>query len=96
VQYHYVDLQRLKLRYLIKKAYKRTVTTTGMKVTLGREERVPRYLYRKLAEYVFFAVTALSTDRRRFFLVRTAAALGEMKGYRKNRDTASTLNDEQH
>ena len=95
VQYHYVDLQRLKLRYLMMKAYKRTVTTTGLKAASG-EGRVPRYLYRKLAEYVFFAMTALSTDRRRFYLVRTAAALGEMKGHRQRRVAFKTMNDEKH
>ena len=95
VQYHYVDLQRLKLGYLMKKAYKRTVTTTGLKAASG-EGRVPRYLYRKLVEYMFFAMTALSTDRRRFYLVRTAAALGEMKGHRQRRVAVKTMNDEIH
>ena len=93
VQYHYVDLQRLKLGYLIKKAYKRTVSTTGLKVR-SEGDRIPRYLYRKLVEYLFYAMTALSTDRRRFFLVRTAAALGELKGYRQRRETVKALNDE--
>jgi GT2 family glycosyltransferase len=95
VQYHYVDLERLKLGYLMKKAYKRTVTTTGLKAASG-EGRVPRYLYRKLVEYVFFAVTALSKNRRRFYLVRTAAALGEMSGHRQRRDTVKAMNDEKH
>ena len=35
VQYHYVDLQRLRLGYLIKKAYKRTVSTTGLKADVS-------------------------------------------------------------
>ena len=95
VQYHYVDLQRLRLGYLIKKAYKRTASTTGLKVVAGGNH-VPGYLYRKLIEYVFSAMTALSTDRRRFYLVRTAAALGEMKGYRQRTITAKTLSDEKH
>ena len=82
VQHHYVDLRRLKLGYLIKKAYKRTVSTTSLKAESGGYG-VPRYLYRKLVEYLFFAMTALSADRRRFYLVRTAAALGEMRGYMK-------------
>jgi hypothetical protein len=43
---------------------------------------VPRYLYRKLAEYGFKACTAISPSRRRFYLVRTAAALGEIAGHR--------------
>ena len=90
VQYHYVDLERLRLGYLARKAYKRTASTTGLKGP-SSERCVPRYLYRKLVEYLFFAMTALSADRRRFYLVRTAAALGEMKGYRQRRVNAKTL-----
>ncbi|HEB85633.1 MAG TPA: glycosyltransferase [Gammaproteobacteria bacterium] len=95
VQYHYVDLQRLRLGYLIKKAYKRTVSTTALKA-VSEENRVPRYLYRKLGEYLFFALTALSTGRRRFYLVRTAAALGEIKGYRQRRATVKPLSNKKH
>ena len=94
VQYHYVDLQRLRLGYLIKKAYKRTASTTGLKTPSGGN-RVPRYLYRKLVEYFFSAMTAFSADRRRFYLVRTAAALGEMKGHRQRRVTSTPANDDQ-
>ena len=59
-------------------------------------KRVPLYLYRKLGEYLFFAMTALSADRRRFYLVRTAAALGEMKGYRQRQVTVKKLNNEKY
>jgi len=82
VQYHYVDPKRLKLGYITKKAYKRTASATGIRRT-SMKSRVPPYLYRKLGEYLFSALTALNTDKRRFYLVRTAAALGEMKGYRQ-------------
>jgi len=95
VQYHYVDLERLRLLYLIKKAYKRTASTTALKAVSGGK-RVPLYLYRKLGGYLFFAMTALSADRRRFYLVRTAAALGEMKGYRQRQVTVKKLNDEKY
>jgi len=43
---------------------------------------VPRYLYRKIAEYGLKACTAVDASRRRFFLVRTAAACGEFAGHR--------------
>ena len=79
VQYHYVDASRLTLPYLMRKAYKRTASTMHAKAS---GTGVPRYLYRKLAEYVFNACTALGQSRRRFYLVRTAAALGEIAGYR--------------
>ncbi len=82
VQYHYVDASRLTLGYLMKKAYKRTAST----VRLGPQDagsHVPRYLYRKIAEYGIKACTAIGTSRRRFYLVRTAAALGEFAGHRQ-------------
>lgn len=79
VQYHYVDASRLTLGYLMRKAYKRTAAT----VRLEQHDAgagVPRYLYRKIAEYGIKACTAIGMSRRRFFLVRTAAALGEFAG----------------
>jgi hypothetical protein len=45
---------------------------------------VPRYLYRKIAEYGLKALTAVTKARRRFYLVRTAAALGEFAGHRRH------------
>lgn len=82
VQYHYVDASRLTLSYVIRKAYKRTAST----VCVDPRENgrgVPRYLYRKVAEYGVKACTALGQARRRFYLVRTAAALGEIVGHRQ-------------
>jgi GT2 family glycosyltransferase len=79
VQYHYVDPERLRLRYLMKKAYKRTASTARIE---GRERRgIPLYLYRKLAGYALGAITSLQASRRRFYFVRVAAALGEMRGH---------------
>lgn len=79
VQYHYVDASRLTLGYLMKKAYKRTASTVRLEPhAAGR--CVPRYLYRKIAEYGIKACTAIGKSRRRFYLVRTAAALGEFAG----------------
>jgi glycosyltransferase involved in cell wall biosynthesis len=82
VQYHYVDTSRLTLPYLIKKAYKRTASTILLDPRLSGR-RVPNYLYRKLGSYVFAALTAIGRDKRRFFLVRIAATLGEIAGYRQ-------------
>jgi glycosyltransferase involved in cell wall biosynthesis len=84
VQYHYVDASRLTLGYLIRKAYKRTAST----VRIDPEKNgsaVPKYLYRKIAEYGFKACTAIGQSRRRFYLVRTAAALGEITGHLQQR-----------
>jgi hypothetical protein len=66
----------------MKKAYKRTASTVGL-TTGARAQGVPRYLYRKTVEYGVKACTAVAHARRRFYLVRTAAALGEIAGYRQ-------------
>lgn len=82
VQYHYVDTSRLTLGYIIKKAYKRTASTVLLDPKL-QGSKAPRYLYRKLAGYVFAALTTVNRARRRFYLVRTAATMGEFAGYRQ-------------
>lgn len=84
VQYHHVDLDRLALLYLIRKAYQRSASAVALHGTqpVG-EARVPRYLYRKLIGYASGAVFSLGMARRRFYLVRCAAALGEMAGHRR-------------
>ena len=89
VQYHHVDTSRLTLGYMVRKAYKRTASTVRVEPQAGGARRVPRYLYRKIAVYAFNACTALNGARRRFFLVRTAAALGEMAGHLARRGAAS-------
>lgn len=81
VQHHYVDGERLKLGYLLTKAYERTAST--VRVHQGEAVAVPLYLYRKMFGYLFSALTAWSRARRRFYLVRLAASLGEIKGYRQ-------------
>jgi len=82
IQYHYVDQERLRLPYLMKKAYKRTASTIGLN-SKAPGRRIPLFHYRKIIEFPFYALTSVSTDRRRYFLVRTAAALGEIKGLRQ-------------
>ncbi len=80
VQHHYVDARRLTLPYLVKKAYKRTASTQRLEP--GQRARgVPLYLVRKIAGYALRALAALDMPRRRFYCVRTAAALGEVSGH---------------
>ena len=80
MQYHYVDTERLKLGYLLKKAYQRTRSTSRIR----GNGRVPLYMWRKLAEYGFHGIFSFSWARRRFYWVRTAAALGEVQGRRES------------
>lgn len=86
MQFHYVDCERLTLSYLLKKAYMRSDSM----VRLANDKRysgVPVFMYRKLAGYLFSVLTSLSWKRRRFYLVRLAAALGEYRGYaHRNKD----------
>lgn len=84
LQYHYVDPQRLTLPYLMKKAYKRTASTVRL-AHGGRQVEIPRYLYRKVIGYILSVLGSLGHRKRRFFLVRTSAALGEIAGYRQLR-----------
>jgi len=83
LQYHYVDPERLKVRYLMHKAYKRSAASIGMHAVPGTPRGVPAYAWRKLAGYAVAAATALGTARRRFYLIRSAAALGEIAGHRE-------------
>jgi GT2 family glycosyltransferase len=80
VQYHHVDADRLTLGYLMRKAYARTASTVGLEPG-SVPSRVPRYLYRKIAEYGVRACTSMDRSCRRFYLVRSAAALGELVGH---------------
>ena len=76
VQHHYVDTARLRLGYLLKKSYQRTRSTAR----IHGGGSVPLYMWRKLAEYGFHSLLSLSWAKRRFYWVRTAAALGEIQG----------------
>jgi arylsulfatase A-like enzyme/GT2 family glycosyltransferase len=76
VQHHYVDTERLRLGYLLKKSYQRTRSTAR----IHGGGSVPLYMWRKLAEYGFHSLLGLSWAKRRFYWVRTAAALGEIRG----------------
>ncbi|MDP2266415.1 MAG: glycosyltransferase, partial [Thiobacillus sp.] len=80
VQHHYVDTERLKLGYLLKKSYQRTRSTSR----IHGNGRVPLFMWRKLMEYGFHSTLSLSWARRRFYWVRTAAALGEVQGRRES------------
>lgn len=84
IQYHYVDLDRLRLGYLMRKAFQRSASVVAIE---SGSTRVPLYLYRKAATYGVKSLLALRADRRRFYLVRTAAALGEIAGHRSRRRT---------
>ena len=87
IQYHYVDPDRLRLRYLLLKSYQRSRSTTRLKARPGKQ--YPLYLWRKLFTYLAKALFTTGWRQTRFFLVRIAATLGEIHGmteaYKKQR-----------
>ncbi len=80
MQRHYVDTDRLKLGYLLKKSFQRTRAASRVHGT----GRIPLYMWRKLAEYGFQSMFSLSWAKRRFYWMRTAAVLGELQGHRES------------
>jgi len=80
VQYHYVDLERLSLSYIVRKGFQRTRSTARLK---HAGEGVPLFAWRKLGEYLLQTVFAMSWQKRRFYLVRVGASLGEIRGMRE-------------
>ena len=74
IQYHYADGRRLRLFYLMRKAYQRTLSHGQVYQQRG----LHLYMWRKLAGYIGQSLASLSWPRRRFYLVRSAAALGEI------------------
>jgi len=76
VQYHYVDQARLRLGYILRKAYQRSQAGVRFSTRAGRG--VPLYAWRKLVGYAAQTLFSLSWKKTRFYLVRCAASLGEI------------------
>lgn len=79
VQYHYVDPERLRFGYVLRKAFHRSRSLVPHQAS---RTGVPLYMWRKLGGYLWDSILSLSHARRRFYLVRTAAMLGEISGVR--------------
>ena len=78
-QHHYVDTIRLRLPYLLRKGFQRSRSGINLQVPSART--IPLYMWRKLASYLVLAVFTFSWARARFYLVRLAAAFGELRGF---------------
>ncbi len=83
VQHHHIARDRLALGFLLRLTYKRTASTVGLAGMPAASGEVPPWAYRKLAGYAVRALASLRSARRRFYLMRAAAALGEIAGYRR-------------
>jgi glycosyltransferase involved in cell wall biosynthesis len=84
LQFHHVDLARLRLSKLVRLSYQRS--RASARIHAGDGSGVPLFLWRKLARYLLSASLSLTMRRRRFYLVRSAAALGEIRGIAESRD----------
>ena len=81
VQHHYVDRERLRLHYLLRKAFERSASVVRMGADGTNKGVVPPYMIRKVAQYLLKVMTARDTRARRYHSVRLASALGEIKGH---------------
>ncbi|MDF1582305.1 MAG: glycosyltransferase family A protein [Methyloprofundus sp.] len=89
IQFHYVDNDRLVLGYLIKKSFERTssVMQLSQAAQTYSGRLFPRYLLKKISIYLFHFIFSLTISAKRFYLVRLAAALGEINAFLKVRKT---------
>jgi glycosyltransferase involved in cell wall biosynthesis len=78
VQHHFVDIDRLHLGYLLRKTYHRN---RALALSRNRAGSAPIYLWRKLAVSFLSLLASPSPDRARFYLVRIAATIGQIRGY---------------
>jgi glycosyltransferase involved in cell wall biosynthesis len=78
VQHHFVDVERLRLSYLIRKAYNRNLASA---ISGNRTASTPLHLWRKLAVSFLALLASPSPDRARFYLVRVAATIGQIRGH---------------
>ena len=78
-QYHYADPERLRFGYLLRKSFQRS--RSWIRSQTWQSTSVPHYIWRKLATYFLLGAVSLSWPRTRFYLVRFAAALGELRGF---------------
>ncbi len=94
LQHHFVDSSRMTLGYVLHKAYERSASTARLAPTSNAHRSLPAYMIRKAVTYALQALISLSNDRRRFFLTRLAAALGEIKGFLLQQRSKSTTEDQ--
>ena len=83
LQFHYVDIQRLTLRYVIKKAFERSSSVVRLSHAAQTYSGLlfPRYLLKKTIVYLFLFIFSLNNSAKRFYLVRLAATFGEINGF---------------
>ena len=84
IQYHYVELARLKLPYLIKNSFQRT--RSFVSVNQPMHTAVPLYMWRKLFNYILGSLFSFNKIKIRFYLMRIASTCGEIIGLIEKRN----------
>ena len=77
-QRHHVDPRRLRLLDLMRMSFQRTCAST--RIRARDDDGIPRYMWRKLLDYGLRALFSVRFARRRFYCIRVAATLGEIRG----------------
>ncbi|SMC26347.1 Glycosyltransferase, GT2 family [Desulfacinum hydrothermale DSM 13146] len=89
IQYHYVDPARFRLRYLLRKAYERSASVVRLEETGAAGVLPPLHMWSKVLDRLArLAAHAGNPSARRFYAMRLAGALGELKGYGLRRKDA--------
>ncbi len=78
-QFHFVEMERLTFKYLLAKSFQRSCSATRINRQPG--SGIPRYLWRKLLSYFIRASFSLYWPEKKFYMVRVAAALGEIRAH---------------
>lgn len=83
IQYHYVNPEHFKLRFLIKKSFQRNRSIT----LIHRPDKikVPLYLWTKLIQYLVGTLFSFNFNKSRFYLTRFAGVLGQIAGHIQSR-----------
>ncbi len=84
IQYHYVNPEHFKLRFLIKKSFQRNRSIT----LIHRPEstKIPLYLWSKLLRYFTGTLFSFQKYKTRFYITRIAGVLGQMAGYLQSKN----------
>jgi len=80
LQYHYADPARLTLRYLVRKAFERSASVVRLAAVNAGDATMPSYMIAKTARRLALTLLSLDARKRRFQIVRLAAAAGEIRG----------------
>lgn len=77
-QRHAVEDERMATRYMMRKSYLRSLSSVKMDTSPSGSVRP--YMFWKLAQFALLAMISLRASHRFYYLIRLAAAFGELRG----------------